>query len=85
MFLASEKPAISDGITLPSSTAVHGLHMQSAGALVVSCNENMGPWGAGVDHDEVTHLSVLGLVLGGLGTEQPHLGLAFAALLTAHT
>ena len=34
--LASEYPAISDGTTLDSSTAVQGRHMHSAGALVTT-------------------------------------------------
>ena len=38
MFFESENPASSEGITLVSSTAVHGRHMQSAGALVTSLN-----------------------------------------------
>ena len=36
MFEESAYPANSEGITLDSSTAVHGLHMQSAGALVTN-------------------------------------------------
>ena len=36
----SENPAISDGNTFVSSTAVQGRHMQSAGAFVTNCNIN---------------------------------------------
>ena len=39
IFEVSAYPANSEGITLDSSTAVHGLHMQSAGAFVTNCKK----------------------------------------------
>ena len=40
IFEVSAYPANSEGITLDSSTAVHGLHMQSAGAFVTNCKKS---------------------------------------------